>query len=107
MHHDDARHDVQAAGWPLMQYLSLENMVSVVDAEGFTELFSSDARMADRPELGEEAPQEEGPARSKCRLEEATALNPPPPGARGFGPGLLRRHALAAQAPEAARGAAF
>ena len=45
--------DAQAAGWPLMQYLSLENMVSVVDAEGFTEVFNSDERMADRPELGE------------------------------------------------------
>tara|TARA_B100000780_G_C20718816_1_gene285729 strand:+ start:150 stop:440 length:291 start_codon:yes stop_codon:yes gene_type:complete len=33
--------DAQAAGWPLMQYLSLENMVSVVDAEGFSEVFSS------------------------------------------------------------------
>jgi len=51
--------DAQAAGWPLMQYLSLENMVSVVDAEGFSEVFNSDARMADRPELGEAAPQEE------------------------------------------------
>jgi G3E family GTPase len=45
--------DAQAAGWPLMQYLSLENMVSVVDAEGFSEVFNSDERMADRPELGE------------------------------------------------------
>eukprot|EP00964_Phaeocystis_antarctica_P028019 scaffold15788_cov60-Phaeocystis_antarctica.AAC.3 len=33
--------DAQAAGWPLMQYLSLENMVSVVDAEGFSEVFNS------------------------------------------------------------------
>jgi G3E family GTPase len=51
--------DAQAAGWPLMQYLSLENMVSVVDAEGFSEVFNSDARMADRPELGEAPAQEE------------------------------------------------
>jgi len=51
--------DAQAAGWPLMQYLSLENMVSVVDAEGFSELYSSGSRMADRPELGETAPKED------------------------------------------------
>jgi len=51
--------DAQAAGWPLMQYLSLENMVSVVDAEGFSELYSSGSRMADRPELGETAPSKE------------------------------------------------
>jgi hypothetical protein len=46
MRHDAATHgapthDAQAAGWPLMQYLSLENMVSVVDAEGFSEVLNT------------------------------------------------------------------
>ena len=47
--------DAEAAGWPLMRYLSLQSMVSVVDAGCFLELYGSEARMEDRPELGGDA----------------------------------------------------
>ena len=47
--------DAEVAGWPLMRYLSLQSMVSVVDAGCFLELYGSEARMEDKPELGGDA----------------------------------------------------
>lgn len=44
--------EAEAAGWPIMQYIRLENMVTVVDSSLFTELYMSDDKIEDRPELG-------------------------------------------------------
>ena len=44
--------EAEAAGWPVMRYVRLTNMVSVVDSEGFLGLYESAETMRDRPDLG-------------------------------------------------------
>ena len=63
----------EQAGWPLMRQIALENMVTVIDAASFLELWGSDESMAARLDLGLGAEQDEGGLQAWKRAQPALA----------------------------------
>lgn len=68
--------EAEMEGWPIMQYLKLESMVTVVDAPQFFELYSSTDSVFQRTDLGAEEDEQAElfPEISEMRAEQAPSV---------------------------------
>ena len=66
--------EAEAAGWPLMKCIRLENMVTVVDASNFLELYNSTEKVSDRTDLGGEGADAQPSAADVWMLPDEAAV---------------------------------